>query len=203
MSQTFKEFLAEARDPKRTYTEKSVKGVVERVTAQLKGSDSGNWTKLARRYARLEASLVALKEQRDRLNLTLKDQVADVFDPADVVLTRVVETAQFTITLNKQTKKPDTTETRIDFEKIAGALAELISDDLQPKVDEIVKQYTTVEVVPGKTNAASLKVSKEELNEAMSFGQVTAWVKRMVKSITDWASRYDRKLDGLRARAGK
>jgi primosomal protein N'' len=200
---TFKEhlFLTEARDPDVKYSEKQVKGALDRVTAALSGSASGAMTKLAKRYARLEASMAAMKEKHAELNARLKEDVAGLFDAEDVVLTRVVETAQFTLTMAKEIPKKEGGK-EVDYEKIAAALAELVAPELQAKVDEITAQYT--KTLDPKPPVKKLTVSKEVVKEGLldDLGRLRDWAARLLKSVSSWASRYDDRLDALRRKAG-
>lgn len=197
---TFKEHLTllEARSKSGVkYTEKQVKGALDKVTAVLSGTESASMTKLAKRYARLEASMKAMKEKHDELNQRLKDDVQGYFDAEDIVLTRVVETAQFTLTLAKEIQKEGTTTTEVDYKSIIAALTVLIPDELQSKVDMITEKYTQTITTPAKAPIKRLSVSKEVVKEgllerAMSF----------FKSIMSWASRFDSKLDRLKKQAG-
>jgi len=200
---TFKEHLVlqEARKADGVYTEKQAKGVLERVTIALAGSESANMTKLAKRYARLEVSLKAMKEKHEEMNNLLKETVQGLFDAEDIVLTRVVETAQFTLTMAKEIQKTEPTKS-VDYEKIAGELAKLIPDELQAKIDEITKQYTTL--IPPKPPVKKLSVSKEVVKEGI-FDNVTKlknWAARMLKQFSSWASGYDSKLNALKKKAG-
>uniref|UniRef100_UPI00388ED10F hypothetical protein n=1 Tax=Acinetobacter sp. TaxID=472 RepID=UPI00388ED10F len=74
------ELLVEARQKGVTYTEKKAKGAIDKVTATLSGSQSASMTKLAKRYARLEASMKAMKEKHEELNTRLKGEVQDLFE---------------------------------------------------------------------------------------------------------------------------
>ena len=193
---TFKEHLTllEARSENATYTEKQVKNVLDKVTATLSGNESGVMTKLAKRYARLEASMKAMKIKHEELNARLKGDVQGYFDAEDVVLTRVVETAQFTLTMAKEIKKTTPT-TSVDYAAIAEALAELIPDELQSKIDEITAKYTST--IPPKDPVSKLSVSKEIVKEGI-LERAAAFF----KSILSWASRFDNKLDKLKRKAG-
>lgn len=201
MSQlSFKEhlFFTEARDPSKTYTEKSVKNNLDRVTVALTGHEAGNMTKLAKRYARLEASIKAMKTKHDELNARLKDDVEGLFDAEDIVLTRVVETAQFTVTLAKEIQKKEGTKD-VDYAAIIAALTELIPDELQTQVEQITEKYT--KIIPPKAPVKKLSVSKEVTNEGL-VGTLAKTIKSFVKSIVSWAMRFDKKLDSLKAKAG-
>lgn len=192
---TFREhlMLMEARSSDRVYTEKKVKNIVDRVTVALAGNEASVMTKLAKRYARLEVSLKAIQDKHKEMNADLKQRVGDLFDAEDAVLTRVAETAQFTLTLNKEIKKEDTSS--VDYEAIAKALTALIDDSLQPAVEKIYAQFT--KVVPAKEPVKSLKVSKEVVKEGI-IEKITSFV----KSILNWATGYDKKLAKLKAQAG-
>lgn len=200
---TFKEHLTllEARKEGGVYTEKQVKGVLERVTIALEGTESANMTKVAKRYARLEVSLKAMKEKHEKLNEQLKETVQGLFDAEDVVLTRVVETAQFTLTMAKEIKKTEPTKS-VDYEKIAAELAKLIPAELQEKIDEITKQYTNL--IPPKDPVKKLSVSKEVVKEGIfdSVVKLKNWAMSMLKKATSWAAGYDSKLNNLKKQAG-
>jgi len=202
---SFKEhlFITEARDPGKKYNEVQAKGVVEKVILALEGTDSAAWTRVARRYARLEASLKALAEQRDVLNTKLKKEVSGLFDPSDIVMTRVVQTAQFTLTMAKEIKKKVPASEEINYEQIANALAALIPNELQPKVDEIVKMHTKVIPETEKPGVQKLSVSKEALKEGKFenfVAKVRTWVAATTNAFKKWASRYDDKLEAIERR---
>lgn len=188
--------LLEARRKDLNYTEKKAKDVVQSVTVQLKGAESAGMTKVARRYARLEASISALGAARDKMNKQLKEDLAEMFDAEDKVLTRVVATAQFTLTLNKEIQST-TKKKNVNFEKIADELAKLIPEELQPKIDEIIKLYTTY--TDPAAPVAKLSVSKEEIKEGVGdlVKRIIKKIASFVESITSWGVKYDAKLAAL------
>jgi hypothetical protein len=200
------EILAEARQKGVTYTEKKAKGVIDKVIATLSGTQSASLTKLAKRYARLEASLKAMKDKHDELNTKLKNEVQDLFEAEEVVYTRVVETAQFTLTMAKEIQKEPEKTTKVDYEKIIAALTVLIPDELQSKVDTIVEKYTTITEVPAKPPAKKLSVSKEVgAAPPVVEGLLDNLKKKFasfVQSIRSWGDRYDKKLSRLKQQAG-
>src|SRR5574344_1245495 len=113
--------LLEARKKGVTYTEVASKKnkaeqAVERVVAELSGATSGSWTKLSKKYIDLDDDLKKLQLDRDKLNAAIKEQAQDIFDTADEVLTRVIETAQLSITLSKKSQIPETK--KVDYEAV-------------------------------------------------------------------------------------
>jgi hypothetical protein len=198
---TFKESLSlfEARKPGLAYTEKQVKGTLDRVTVALKGTDSANMTKLAKRYARLEVSMKAMKEKHEELNTRLKSEVQDLFEAEEVVVTRVVETAQFTLTMAKEIQKTEGSK-EVDYNSIIAALSALIPSELQSRVDEITEKYTRL--IPPKAPIKKLSVSKEVPESINLVEGIFDFIKNFVKSITNWATRFDAKLENLKRKAG-
>lgn len=186
--------ITEARRDDLTYTEKKVKDQLQRVTVALNGAESATMSRLAKRYERLEKSLAKMKEQRDRLNETLKDKTSELFAVEDVVVTRVVETASFTLTLAKEVKSAEPIIKK-DYEAIAAALIKILPDDLQSKVDEITALYTTI--TPPKDPPKKLSVSPITEGILTTLKGITAALISRAKSLAKWSVKYDQKLDSL------
>uniref|UniRef100_UPI0038910E4B hypothetical protein n=1 Tax=Acinetobacter sp. TaxID=472 RepID=UPI0038910E4B len=168
------------------------------------GSQSASMTKLAKRYARLEASMKAMKEKHEELNTRLKGEVQDLFEAEEVIYTRVVETAQFTLTMAKEIQKDPEQKKEIDYEKIIAALSMLIPDELQSKVDQVVAKYTTVVEVPAKPPVKRLSVSKEVGAPVVEgvIDNLKSMAKKFLASMLSWGQSYDKKLDRLKKQAG-
>lgn len=204
---TFKEtlVLSEARRDDLHYTEKVVKNKIDRLIVELSGNESAAMTKLASRYERLDKAIKKMGEKKGELNDQLKDRVTDLFRAEDVVFTRVVETTSFSMTLSKLVKSADQDpKVVVNYEAIANALAKLIPDELQAKVDEITKMYTEISIAADKAPALRVKSKVDEsLNEGildMIRGMATK-VARWAKGMATWAVSYDKKLAALKAKA--
>jgi uncharacterized protein YdcH (DUF465 family) len=182
-----------------TYVEKKVKNELDRVIVELKGNESGTLTRLASRYDRLDKAIKVMGQKRNELNAEIKEKVEDLFAAEDIVLTRVIETVSFTMTVSKKSKVAD--KVAIDYEAIATELAKLIPDDLQAKVDEIVKAYTTITPQPDKSPALSVKAKVTEGIISDLKASIVSLIKKIVKSIASWAPKFDKKLDKLKKMA--
>jgi len=179
-----------------TYTEKLVKKQLDRVIVELNGNESGVLTKLAARYDRLDKAIKVMGEKKKELNADIKEKVEDLFAAEDIVLTRVIDTVSFTLTVSKKSKQDD--KIVVDYKAIAEELAKLIPDELQAKVDEIAAAYTTITKQEDKSPALSVKAKVNEgLIGDLKAGIVSA-IKKVIKSVTSWASKYDRKLAALK-----
>lgn len=189
--------IAEARKPNLPYNEKMVKNKLDRVTVTLSGTDSGAMSRLAKRYERLERSLEAMKKQRDAMNERLKEDVADFFDAEEAVVTRVVETASFTLTLAKEVKKAEPALKK-DYEAIANELAKLIPEELQTKIDEITALYTTI--IPPKDPVKKLTVSPISEGVISTVKAAIRAIGSKLKQFLKWGSSYDKKLGDLQTK---
>lgn len=194
--------LFEARNPKLTYTEKHVKKVLDRVTVELAGSESGVMSRLTTRYSRLDKAAKLMQEKRNQLNEDMKQVVESLFDAEDEVLTRVVDTVSYTITLSKAEKAESKAPKKsVDYAAIVKELSEMIPE-LQAKIEEITEKYT--EIVQPKDTPVKLIV-KSKLDEgltAFARGLVKSF-KEMLKSIKSWGKGYDKRLNSLKAKIAK
>ena len=173
------------------YTEVKVKGEIARVVAELSGNRSGAFTRLGNRYKKLSDAIEKLSEQRNKLNDEIKGRVEELFDATDVVYTRVVETVSVTATLSKASKGES--KEVVNYEKIAEELAKLIPEELQSKVEELTRMYTTMK--EGSTRAPALRVT---VNEGV-FDTLVSKLKGWFGSIIKWASSYDKKLAAIKS----
>lgn len=208
MKTTFKEtvILSESRNTDLTYTEKSVKQKIDRVTVELTGNTSGVMSRLTSRYDRLDKAIKAMSVKRNEMNDQIKDTVTDLFDAEDIVLTRVVETVSFTLTLSKLIKSSEQNpKTVVNYEAIAKALAELIPTDLQAQVEEITKMYTEVSLAADKSPALRIKDKTEKIDEGLldSIKGAAAKLAKWAKSTAKWAVSYDKKLAKLKLLVSK
>lgn len=205
-------YLAEARRQDLVYNEKKVKDKVnktietlDKVTVELKGAESGVFTKLIKEYVEIEKSIEKLGEKRTELNTEMKSKAEDLFDAEEIYVTRIIETATATIQLSKAAvaKRGDD---KVDYEKAFTKLLELMPE-LKEKGDELIKEFT----VPGelgkpKSSALTIKDVKEEvaLDEAVIkdlFKIFTDKFKALKKSFTSWARSYDSKLKRIKTMA--
>lgn len=196
--------LQEARRADLKYIEKQASGKLDRVITELEGAESGTMSKLAGKYKRLEQALKRMTATRDELKTKLKTDVAELFEPEELVLTRVVETVSFTLTLSKAPVSKEKTE--IDYKAISEALAKLIPNDLEAKVKEITDAYTKV-IAGGKFSSPSIdvdhKLAEGAISQALLYvvGKFKTLIKTLQKSISSWAVDYDKRLGALKKQA--
>lgn len=200
-------FVTEAREKDLKYTEKAVKNKIDRVTVELNGHQSGAMSALTHRYDRLDRAIKEMTARRNDMNEKIKDKVTDLFDAEDIVLTRVVETVSFTLTLSKLVKAAEQKDkVVVDYESIARELTKLIPDDLQKAVQEITDRYTEVTLAADKSPALRIKskngdkLTEDVLSSLKRYmDSVSKWIAGMLK----WAVKYDGKLDALKTKLAK
>lgn len=189
------DILLEDRRSDLNYKEKLVKGQIDRVTVELEAHESATMTKLASRYFSIDKTIKKLMEVKDKMNAGVKERAEALFNAEDIVLTRVVETVSFGLTLSKQMQVAESTVERVNYEKIAKELMALISEDLKPQVDAIIKEATTKTVIPASTKSPGLRITPK--NEGF-VGDAVNKFKELVLRFKNWAKNYDKKLNQLK-----
>ncbi len=163
--------LGHGRQEDLDYVEKKVKGVVDRVTLELQGSQAGVFTKLGRRYEQLQAALARLEQRKDALNVDLKSRTVEFFDAEDEVLTRVLKTSKIALTLGKmEMRTPPPKFNAREFLKEVYALADEISDivpDLIERITALENKHTELGVPKEVSPKLRIKIEPDEsLQEA-------------------------------------
>ncbi len=158
--------LGHGRQEDLEYIEKKIKGVVDRVTIELAGSQAGVFTKLGRRYEQLEAALVRLQQRRETMNVDLKSRMVEFFDAEDEVLTRVLKTSKIALTLGKMEKRtPPPKFNSKEFLKEVYTLADEMSDiipDLSERISQLEQKYTEIGEPKEVSPKLRIKVNPDE-----------------------------------------
>jgi septal ring factor EnvC (AmiA/AmiB activator) len=187
--------LTEDRQADLVYTEKRIKTLLDRVTVELSGNQSGVMSKLTTRYARLDKTAKLLAARREEVNAQMKDKAEALFDATDAVLTRVVETVSFTITLSKAEKAADKKpKSTVDYTAVVKELQTMVPE-LDEQLKALIAKYT--EVVAAKDTPVALRV-KSKIEEGV-LSSVWSSLKSFAKGIKAWAKGYDERLDALRS----
>ena len=200
MKTTFKTIM-EARRPHLTYTEKKVKGEIDKVITELKGSESAQATILAKRLHNLNVALKKMDEKRKEYNEKLTAEVEDLFDQStDIVYTRVVKTASFIIQVAKQEQVKEKAE--VDYESIYKELANLVPAQLLPAIDQLFDTYTrkwTPDPKKPGLRVSPIEEASAATGKIMSFlEKIVASAKSLLKRTKTWAASYDDRLKDLK-----
>jgi hypothetical protein len=183
----FSEFvLKEGRSEDLPYTEKSVKGKLDKVIVELKGNQSGKFTKLAKRYQELKEATDELEKKQKEFNAEIKKEALDLFDAQDEVMTRVVETVSMTIQLSKKT---EVTTSKVDIDAIIAGLS-LLVPELTDQINVLVEANTKVSK---SVRSPALKVA---LKEGI-LDNIKDWISGVFDSVMLWTKNFDRKKDKL------
>ena len=188
------ELLNEARVKGWPYQEKrhAKTGELQKVILELSGSDSAAMTRLAKRYMRLDASMKKAQDMRNELNATAKAMGDQLFDANDVVVTRIIETVQYTLQLTAAQKAEHKEPKKsINYEAAFKALAALVPE-LEEQAKALIEAHT--ELVPPKDTPTALKVS---VKEGLWDG-ITKVLKQFTRKMMDWAKGYDKKLADIK-----
>lgn len=189
--------LTEARKQDIKYVEKKVQGVLDRVTAELSGADSGVMTRLGNRYKRLDRTAKLLKEKRDEANARAKEIVEGMFNAEDEVLTRVVDTVSLTLTLSKFVSgaSKDPTKT-VNYEGAFAEIAKLVPE-LEEQMKAIIDKYTTTEKATDTPVKLLVKHKENKVDEGLVGDMIDA-IKSFTRKIFSWGDAYGEKLNAIK-----
>lgn len=166
-----------------------------RVVAVLSSYDSREYTLLAKDIqiiATKEAELAALKAS---VKERTKEHVASLFDAADAVNTRIVDTISFTLTLSKNPKATETYQ----YSKVISAIRTELTSDQIKVLDSLLEQFKTV-----TQKLPSLKVEPKN-NESIGegFGDVVDYFSNYAKKVFNFLKRYDAKFARIKQMAAQ
>lgn len=166
-------------------------GEIDKVLVKIEGAQSAKFTKLAKEYKELQSEVKTLQTKLAENQDTLRGHMEELFDPADEVLTRVVETCALTLQLAKMV--PPSTKTEVNYERAFNELVVLVGTmvpDLKGQMEELVKCATKaaseVKTSPGRKSAFTVK---EGILDSMAN-----FIKKIAAKIKSWTTRYDDKL---------
>lgn len=177
--------VTEARSPDVSYDEKS-----DRIVASLKGRESEKYTKLGQKIERIEILKRELEDLEAEVKAATKEDIADLFDAADIVKTRVVETLSLIFTLSKNPE----TQKNPKYKEILNELAKDFTPDLIKKMETLKETMVTV-----VNKSPSLRMT--HLKEGI-FSSLKNYFKKLKNYFLSWGKNYDQKLDALKAKAG-
>lgn len=189
--------VLEARREDLNYKTKYVKGLIDRVVVELRGTESAVLSRLARQIVRIDRLIKKLNTQKKTIHDELKERVSDLFDAEDEVITRVAETVSFILTLDRRTE-PSKTE-KVDYEKAFLELYEIMPE-LTDKLNEVLRKYTTVREIAPKTPGLRIKVKEGKMEDFWT--KLKQYVKLFKEKIQAWGSQYDRKLEDIKKNLG-
>ena len=188
-----KKAMSEARNPDYEYSEKFVKGKLDKVILNLTNQKSSAFTKLVAPYAELKKRVDELTEQQKDLTAKIKEAAEDLFDATDVVYTKVIETASLTVNISKKTSDEKVT---IDYEAIVLKLMEMVPE-LSGQIEKLIAAHTSV---TENTKSPAMRVSIKE--NSLSWIKPIADFARKIKSkIMQWSAKYDSDLEELKSMA--
>lgn len=159
-----------------------------KVTANLRGSESASFTRLAKDLIEMEGLSKQIEELKKSVKANTKSNVADMFDASDAVLTRVIRTKSFVVTLSKDPEA----STSYKYKEILDELTQHLTPELI-KVLEATKKKFESSVNRSPTIKAEPIVKECIVREGI-FSKFKMRVMR-------WAQKYDRKLDHLKSLA--
>jgi uncharacterized ferredoxin-like protein len=201
------------------YTEKKIKGIIDRVTALLSGKQEAPFNRIANIYKRIDTRIKKLSERKDLLNDAVKRKAESLFDAEDAILTRVVETATLSIMLTKPGLPTTKTITSVDYEnavlELTGLLTEIDNQlnavgqqmNIVEKFQSILDKHTSsVErITPGAPQKLRIDYKEQKPKIAESIENIDNFevlLTNILDTFNDkvqlWSNKFDNKLIELK-----
>lgn len=193
-----------------TYTEKKVKGSLDRVIAEISGKQSAAFTRIGKKYEELDTIEKEISEQKEQLNAETKAKMEELFNVEDEVYTRVVDTVSLVLTLSKRTEAepaPQEVVTETDVDGMLNELSEMMPD-LIDTLNTLKKKYTkevtrTVMKPAAGKRAAEPRLGKPKFKTAESADLsegISDWVSRFINWSKKKLNRFDSRLETLKSK---
>lgn len=199
------ELLVEGKRKKDlVYETELVKGEINKVIVKIEGKQSESFTKTAKAYKEVQAEVEKYTKILEEHKTVLRGKMEELFDPADDVLTRVVETCSLTLQLAKAVQ-PSRTETEVvdykaAFESLVKQINEMVPD-LKAQIVMLsecaVKSSTSTEVKTTNGKKSAFTVKEGFAADFMSI------VKAVRLKVAKWLNKYDTKLNKVKAEMDK
>lgn len=172
--------------------------VIDSVIAFLAGKTSERFTKMARRYARAKRIEKMLAMEKKKLNIEVKDACEELFEAADDVYTRVVDTATMVFKLSKagesENTKFDKEAYMAELEQLSGmAIDEL--EKLKKKHETIIKSKVASKLLTPKEKGVSVKTT--EAAEVGSGNKLHQYACNIADDTQEFLKGWDAKFEAL------
>jgi len=168
---------------------------IDSVVAKVKGGKSAYFTKLAKRFARATRIKKMLAAEEKALKKEALEAVDEIFDAADDVYTRVIDTASLVFKVSKSSQK---TIARLDE---AGYLAELekLSGMAVDELETIKNKYITDTVAKVLPRILAPKMKNEAIGDDV-FGKLRKFADLASKKIQGFLANWDNSFNEIKSK---
>lgn len=149
-----------------------------KVTAHLGSYKSAKYTRLAKNMMRLDELTAEIKQLQAEVKQQRREDVAELFDVEDAVMTRVVETKS---AIFKLTKDPQATKAP-QYKKILEELEKHLTPDLITVLEVLKEEHVTI---TQKEPALSYELIKESSADSV------------IEKVKRWLPLFDQRLDAV------
>lgn len=144
---------------------------IDRIIAKLSGHKSSKITRLVDRFVETKLAMEEAIKSHEEIKALTKDSINEHFEEEEKFITRVVETAKWSVTFNKGTKAKEVDTKKIKYEE---ALEEIYNTfpEIKDAINEIIKKNTEIKKefkkeISGAINIDHIKLVNEGFKESM------------------------------------
>lgn len=182
---------------------KTLSGDFSKIIANLSGSTSAKFTKIANKFKELDDLAKETAKLRNQANEEAKVAMEELFEPEHAVLTRIAQTKSVLFQMAKDVESKEVEVESFDLRSFLREAQDLLGKDLYVALRDIYKAHKKIETIvsAGRKGALSIKQldQKKSVKEDVGMEQVDK-ISDVVGQLTDARMGIvDRKLDNLKS----
>jgi len=192
------DYVGKVQHPEVSYHAEETKGMISKIIVNLKGSYSGRFTKIGRNLKRIEWLESKIKQLKEETKAEVKEFSADWFHASDAASTRVIETVSFIFQLSKDPKPTET----VKYAKVIEELQDQLTPELQKVLEALISKHSSsVQKSPSLKTIDKATQTEESINEGIGE-KLKGFYSKLKNWVDSWGSKYDSKLNALKAQVG-
>jgi len=179
-------------NPNVSYDTERKKGEITKVTANLKGNIGEKYIELGKKISRMKTLKKDITMLESEIKQEGRESIRDLFKAGDEIFTRVVETTNFTLQLNKT---PGPTEV-VKYAEVLKELESQLTPELIKVLENIKAKFTSI---IQKEAALTYDIKNENFNLTESmWDRLKDFCTLYLSKIQNWGEKYDDKLQNLK-----
>jgi DNA-binding ferritin-like protein len=166
---------------------------LERANLKLKGTSSGQMTKLINEYVRTHEVYEKAQEEYEKVKKNLKDSINEKFEINHQFITRTIETMKFVITFSKSVKEKRADV--VDYQAVVEKLVEIFPE-IREGLEDIKKACTEANKLISPGRSGSIKHSHIKMNEGMisSIKGILTKIKGIFSDLSNSLKKREKKI---------
>lgn len=171
---------------------------LEKIIVTLKKNESGKYTKMAKKFVDIHNQLQELGELKSKLGGNIIDFVHGTIKEEEKFYTKILKTAQVTLTVSKESPPETKIEKKVDYDAVLKKLSEAFPE-ITKQIDQLILEHTKVVESLTGGKKAYISVSNIKIEEGMkdSLLDILDYCKRIFEKLKESLGRTNESLDSI------